>query len=342
MNRYKIISILVSIFCSTTRATQEPYDIIIIGSGPAGLTAATYAARAKLNPLVIEGKPGGTLMSVEKIQNWPCFESISGFELMQQMLKQAKKAGATIIHDTIRDVDLTTRPFTLSTHGGKKFQARALVITTGMTPKKIGCPGEQEYYQKGICNCALCDAPLFDKLDVVIAGGGIMALQNAKFLTKYANKIIIINNQEALSGPENLINEISQSPKVTVLNNCNVTAICGDGEKITHIAINGPDQKEQNIPAAGIFVSLGYEPNTALFKDKLTLTSDGKIKINHVGHTSVPGVFAAGAAATIPHEQAIICAASGCIAAIEAGNFVGKSAPKNLVYRCQTRDLSVS
>jgi thioredoxin reductase (NADPH) len=281
-------------------------------------------------------------MPVEKIQNWPCYDSISGLELMQQMMRQAKKAGATFISDIVTNVDLRKRPFILTMVSGNTLQAESLIVATGMTPKKLGCPGEAEYKQKGICNCALCDAPLFDGQVVVVVGGGMMALQNAKFLTKYAKKIIIINNTDALSAPKKMVQEIQKAPMVTILNNCTVTRIKGDNEKVTAIDIIDQHHNERTIATDGVFVSIGYEPNTELFKGQLDINNAGKIICSPLGHTNVPGVFVAGSVGTIPHEQAIICAASGCIAAIEAGSFIGRTPPKNLNYRCQKEDLSVS
>lgn len=294
------------------------HQLIIVGSGPAALTAAIYAGRAKLNPIVIEGNPGGLLMSVSKIENWPGCDSISGTELMQRMMDHARKVGVLFISDEVTNIDLSKRPFTLKTSQNLEFSAQTLIIATGMTPKKLGCPGELEYRAKGVCNCAMCDAPLFAKQTVVVAGGGIMALQNAKFLNKYAKEIIIVNDQKELSGPFELRQEIKRMAKVKTLNNHTVTNICGNQDGVTAIQVCDQNGTTKNIAATGIFVSIGYEPNTELFKPWLTINQENKIEINALGHTNVSGVFAAGTAATIPHGQAIVCASSGCIAAIEA------------------------
>jgi thioredoxin reductase (NADPH) len=294
------------------------HQLIIVGSGPAALTAAIYAGRAKLNPLVIEGNPGGILMSVSKIENWPGCDSISGMELMQHMMDHAKKVGATFISDQVTEINLSKKPFSLKTSQNLDFSAQTLIVATGMTPKKLGCPGESEYRTKGVCNCAMCDAPLFAKQTVVVAGGGIMALQNAKFLNKYAKEIVIVNDQKELSGPFELKQEVKRMAKVKILNNHRVTQICGNEDSVTSIQIRDQNDTIKTIAATGIFVSIGYEPNTELFKPWLTINQENKIEIDALGHTNVSGVFAAGTAATIPHGQAIVCASSGCIAAIEA------------------------
>jgi thioredoxin reductase (NADPH) len=315
-------------------ATTQHHTIVIIGSGPAGITAAYYLGRSyKMAPLVIEGNPGGTLMSVSKIENWPCYESISGVELMQQMTKQAKKAGAIFLSDIVTNINLNNRPFTINLISGNTITAEALIVATGMTPKKVGCPGEDVYRRKGICNCALCDGPLFMNQQVVVVGGGGMALQNTKLLTKYAKKITIINKAPELSGPEALINELKQHQKVTILNNCSLTSIAGNGEKVTAITYQDEQKNNHELPTDGVFISIGYEPNTELFKNKLTINNVGKIEISPLGHTSITGVFGAGTATTIAHDQAIVCAASGCVAAIEAGNFIGRTPAKNFTYR---------
>lgn len=316
-------------------AQTQRHAVAIIGSGPAGITAAYYLGRSyKLKPLIIAGNPGGTLMSVTKIENWPCYESISGLELMQQMTKQAKKAGAIFLSDIVTKIDLSNRPFTITLMSGNIITADALIIATGMTPKKLGCPGEDVYRHKGICNCALCDGPLFMNQEVVVVGGSGMALQNAKLLTKYAKKITIINKSPELSGSESLLADIKQHPKVTILNNCTLTSIMGNGEKVTSITYQDEKNTAHALPASGVFISIGYEPNTELFKGQLPITSTGKIEITALGHTNIPGVFGAGTATTIAHDQAIVCASSGCIAAIEVGNFIGRAPAKNFTYRC--------
>lgn len=335
MNKKLLRLIIVFFILPLLVGNESVHPVVIIGSGPAGLTAAIYASRAKLNPLVIEGSPGGTLMSVAKIENWPGYDSISGFDLMQQLLKHAKKAGTTFLSDFVANIDLSKRPFTITMVNGKKILTETLIITTGMAPKKLGCPGEEQYRHKGVCNCALCDAPLFNGKTVVVVGGGMMAMQNAKFLIKYAKKIIVVNTLPSLTAPKQMIQEIEKSPNVTILNNCTLTCIDGDKEKVTSVTITDHNNNASNITSDGVFVSIGYEPNTTLFKGQLTINNAGKIEISPLGHTNVPGVFAAGAAATIAHEQAIICAASGCIAAIEAGEFIGRKPPKTLLYRCQ-------
>jgi len=312
----------------------QHYQLIIIGSGPAGLTAAIYAGRAKLKPLVIEGMPS-ILTTVANIENWPCHEKISGGELIENMSNHAKKSGAEFLSDQVIEINAKQHPFVIKTTGGQEIAAQAIIIATGMCPKKIGCPGEQEYWGKGVAHCAHCDAPLFEGLTVVVAGGGMMGLQNAILLKKYAKKIILLNNANSLSGPYDMIKQVEESPIIEIHHNYKVTKISGDDEKITTIESIDRENNKQTFPADGIFVSVGYEPCTQLVKKILPTDAEGRIKTDSLGHTTIPGLFAAGNATTIPHGQAIICSSSGCIAAIEAEKFLGRKPRKRALFSCQ-------
>ncbi len=336
MKRLLVISLpfIMSSISSDFNQSPQHNQLIIIGSGPAGLTAAIYAGRAKLNPLVIEGIPS-ILTTVNNIENWPCHERISGAELIENMTNHAKKSGAQFITDEVSEIQLKEHPFRIKTTNGKALEADAIIIATGMCPKKIGCPGEKEYFGKGVAHCAHCDAPVFEGLTVVVAGGGMMALQNASLLKKYAKNIIILNDKERLSGPQEMIKEIESSPTIEIISHCNVTAIKGDLDKITSIEARDNNNKKYSFPADGIFISLGYEPCTNLFKNVVDTDAEGHIKISPLGHTKIPGLFVAGNAGTIPHGQAIICASSGCIAAIEAEKYLGHRPRKKRLFSCQ-------
>ncbi len=337
----KLLSIM-ALFCIGTKGSSDgatQHQLIIIGSGPAGLTAAIYAARSKLNPLVIEGMPS-ILSTVSSIENWPCYEKISGRDLIKSMTDHAKKTGAHLIADEVTEVNIKKRPFILKTARGQTLSTQALIVATGMSPKKIGCPGEKEYFGRGVANCAMCDAPFFKDQTVIIAGGGIMALQNIALLNKYAKKVIIINNKASLSGPPDLIEHVKKleqdhPEKVEILPNQKIVKIIGDDEGVTSVEVTDKNNKTHTIKTSGVFISMGYEPCTDLFKGKLPTGSEGRIKTDPVCHTSIPGLFVAGNAATIPHGQAIVCASSGCIAAIEAEKYLERNPKKPRLPSCQ-------
>jgi len=312
----------------------QHHQLIIIGSGPAGLTAAIYAGRAKLNPLVIEGAPS-ILTTVNNIENWPCHEKISGAELIESMTNHAKKTGTEFLADEVVEINIKQRPFLIKTLSGQSLAAYALIIATGMCPKRIGCPGEKEYFGKGVAHCAHCDAPLFEGLTVIVAGSGMMAIQNALLLKKYAKKIFLLNNKSTLSGPQDMTKQVEESPTIEILHNYQVTKINGNEDKITTVDAQDKYGKNHTFNADGIFISLGYEPCTKLVKNNLKTDQEGRIKTSPLGHTAIPGLFAAGNAATIPHGQAIICASSGCIAAIEAEKFLGHKPRKRALFSCQ-------
>ena len=312
----------------------QHHQLIIIGSGPAGLTAAIYGGRAKLQPLVIEGTPS-ILSTVSTIENWPCHEKISGGELIDNMSKHAKKSGAQFLSDEAIEIKVKDHPFVIKTAGGQELHAQTIIIATGLCPKKIGCPGEQEYWGKGVAHCAHCDAPLFEGLTVVVAGGGLMALQNVLLLKKYAKKIIVLNDVSSLSGPDDMIRQVEECPLIEIYHNCKVTKISGDDDKITTIESTDREKNKKIFTADGIFVSIGYEPCTKLVKKILPTDPEGRIKTDCFGRTIIPGLFVAGNASTIPHGQAIICASSGCIAAIEAEKFLGRKPRKRALFSCQ-------
>ncbi len=324
---------IASATCIFAGATQH-HQLIIIGSGPAGLTAAIYAGRAKLKPLVVALTPG-VLVTVPSIENWPGHEKIAGVDLVQPMIDHARAVGAQFLQDEIVAIDLKRRPFVLTTSGGDKLTATALIVASGMTAKKIDCPGEKEYWGKGVCNCALCDAPLYNGQTVAVVGGGMMAMHNTLFLSKYARKIIVLNDKASLTAPKEQIKRIERLPNVEIRHSCKVMRIVGDESKVTAIYAQCANAPEQKIDVRGVFVSIGYEPATYLFKNQLELDGEGKIKIDALGHTNREAVFAAGNAATVACSQAIVCAASGCIAAVEAEKYLGRKPRKRTLLSCQ-------
>jgi thioredoxin reductase (NADPH) len=334
----KRLSIAAILLCIGTKGNlvehTQHHELIIIGSGPAGLTAAIYAGRSKLNPIVIAGQPS-VLATVADIENWPCHDHISGTDLITHMTNHAQQAGAHIIHDEVEQVTITQRPFTITTKGGTMLRAKALIIATGMCPKKIGCPGEHEYFGQGVAYCALCDAPLFQDRHVVIVGGGMMALHNATLLSKYAKKVTILNNKTHISGPPELVARVENAHNIETMPQCTVTQILGNEHGVTGIEFTDTQNTTHTLTTDGVFISLGYEPCTDIFKHILPTDHEGRIKTNSLGHTRIEGIFAAGNASTIPHGQAIICASSGCIAAIEAEKYLGQRPTKTRLFSCQ-------
>lgn len=312
----------------------QHHQLIILGSGPAGLTAAIYAGRAKLKPCVVSATPS-VLASVLNIDNWPGQEKISGADLLQPMLTHAKNVGAQFLSDEISAVDLQHQPFILTTTSGDKLSANAIIIAVGMRPKRIGCPGEETYWGNGVCNCALCDGPLYTGQSVAVVGGGMMALQNVVLLGKYASKIILLNDKKVLSAPKAQIAQALKLPNIEVIHECKLLEILGDNEKVTGIKIKKADGQVKTLAIDGVFISIGYESATGPFKGQLDMDEQDKIKIDALGCTNKPGVFAAGNSATIACSQAIVCAGSGAIAAVEAEKYLGRKPRKKTLLSCQ-------
>lgn len=318
-----------------TKQDSQHHQLIIIGSGPAGLTAAIYTGRAKLQPLVLAGELS-VLGTAPVIENWPGLEHTDGATLINNMRTHAQHVGAHIVDDRALSISLDKTPFTVQTENGLTLTTDAIIIATGTTHKKAHCPGEEEYCGRGVNNCALCDAPLYNQLPVTVIGGGMMALQNVLWLRKYASTITIINDSEALRGPKKMLADVMQTKNLTVLNNCTLRRIIGEQGRVTGINVCDPaTNAERTIACNGVFVSLGYEPNVSLVTGKLPINEEGKIISDSLCGTAIPGVFVAGSVASTPHSQAIICAASGSIAAIQAEKFLGHKPRQKSLWNCQ-------
>lgn len=297
--------------------------LIIIGSGPAGLTAALYAARAGLKPLVLQGTaPGGQLMGTTAVENWPGEKSILGPTLMLQIQDHALHVGAQLIHETVREATLTQQPFMLSTEK-QKYSAQSIIIATGATPRKLGCPGENEYWGRGVTTCAVCDGALYKNKRVLVVGGGDTAMENASFLTNFTDAITLVHILPQFTASLPMQQRVLNNPKITSIYSSTVTAIGGDREHVTHVTITNQETgKEQVLPVDGIFLAIGLVPNTHLFKNQLDLTNYGYIKLYSATATSVPGIFAAGDVADARYRQAITSAGSGCAAALDAERYL--------------------
>src|SRR3989339_333758 len=300
-------------------------EVIIIGSGPAGYTAAIYAARADLKPLLFEGKqlggqPGGQLMLTTEVENFPGFpEGMMGPEMMEKFKKQAERFGTRIVPEDVVAVDFSKRPLIVKTQT-ETYQAKAVIICTGAQAIWLGVPGEEEYHGRGMSACATCDGFFFRGKNVVIVGGGDSAMEEANFLTKFANKVTVIHRRDTLRASKIMQERAKQNPKIEFLWNTVVQEVLGDGNKVTGVRLlNNQTNEEQVFPTDGVFASIGHKPNTGLFEGQLEL-DEKKHLVVQTGSTktSVEGVFAGGDVIDHTYRQAITAAGSGCMAALDA------------------------
>lgn len=299
--------------------------LIIIGGGPAALTAAIYAARANLKPLIFEGSmPGGQLMGTTAVENWPGTVSILGPDLMMNMRAHAVAMGAEIISQEVASVDLNKKPFHITTANGQEYSAKVIIVATGAKPNKLSnCPGQDEYWGKGVTTCAVCDGALYKDKKVVIVGGGDTAMEDASFMTNYTNDIIIIQNLEQLSATYAMQQRVVNNPAIKIIYSSTVTEIKGDGKKVTGIIINNLKTHEKTeLTTDGVFLAIGLKPTTELFKGQLELNSYGYLKLSDGTKTSKDGVFGAGDVADARYRQAITSAGTGCMAALDAERYL--------------------
>lgn len=306
---------------------MERRQVVILGSGPAGLTAALYAARAELAPLVIAGPDlGGQVSLTHIVENYPGFpEGVGGQELVQRLKDQAERFGAEIRLDMATAVGLRRRPFRIVVQGGE-VEARALIIATGAAPRRLGVPGEEDLVGMGVSYCATCDGHFFKGMEVVVIGGGDSALEEGLFLTRYATQVTIIHRRKQLRAGPLLQKRARNHPKIRFLFNKVVTEILGEdvveGVRLRDV-VSG---EEQVYPTAGVFIFIGHEPNTALFHEQLALDERGYVKVDAYTRTSVPGVFAAGEVADPRYRQVITSAGMGAQAAMEVVHFLSAEA----------------
>lgn len=303
-------------------STKE-HDLIIIGSGPAGLTAAIYSSRAFLKPIMIEGNPpGGQLMGTTAVENWPGNQSILGPQLIQNLKDHAKHFGTQIISDVVTQVDFSQKPFTITTKK-ETFKSKAVIISTGASANKLGCPGEQEYWGKGVTVCAVCDGAFYPNKKVVIVGGGDTAMEDASFMSKYTDDITIVHILDKLTASPAMQKRVLDNKKIKIIYSHTVSEIKGNGNHITELVLTDQINKQaKTIPADALFLAIGQKPNTALFKDQLELDKFGYIVTHEGTKTSVEGVFAAGDVIDRKYRQAIVSSGSGCMAALDAQRYL--------------------
>lgn len=299
------------------------HKLIIVGSGPAGLTAAIYAARANLSPLVINGKnPGGQLMGTTDVENWPGEIKISGPKLMMQMQEHAAHFGTQFLDESVTSVDFSKKPFQLTTDTKTVLSADSVIIATGALPKRLNCPGESALWGKGVTTCAVCDGAFYKDRPVVIVGGGDTAMEDASFMLNFTNKITIVHILDKLTASAAMQEKVLDNAAITIIYNHTVTEIQGK-EHVTGVIITDQKSKKQQLlPTDAVFVAIGLNPNIGPFKDHVALTQSGFIKVEKHTHTSVPGVFAAGDVYDYQYRQAITSAGSGCMAALDAERYL--------------------
>ncbi|MBE7468705.1 MAG: thioredoxin-disulfide reductase [Anaerolineae bacterium] len=300
-------------------------ETVILGSGPAGLTAALYAARANLKPLVITGNElGGQIATTTEVENFPGFpQGLTGPELVEKMQEQAERFGADVTIDTIQQVDLSRRPFRLTGHSGD-YYAKSLIITTGASPRKLGVPGEPEFVGRGVSYCATCDGFFFRDKDVVVIGGGDSALQEAIFLTKFARQVTIIHRRDSLRAGYTLQERARKNEKIAFIWDTVVTKINGD-PVVTSIELKNVKTGETwTRPTDGVFIFIGHLPNSYLFQGQLAIDDQGYLITDKELRTSVEGVWAAGEITDPIFKQAITSAGMGAAAAIAAERWLAE------------------
>lgn len=305
---------------SESNSSQRPdtYEVVIIGSGPAGYTAGIYTSRAKLNTLLISGSlPGGQLMTTSEVENYPGFPNgIFGPELMMNMRQQAERFGAKLLDDEVVEVDFKRRPFGVRTQG-QEFRSESVIICTGASPRKLGLKAEQEFAGKGISYCATCDGPFFKGEDIAVVGGGDTAIEEATFLTKFGKSVKIIHRKDSLRASKILQEKAFENPKIDFVWDHVVSDISGN-RKISSISVrNLRTGEERKISVGGLFVAIGHEPNTSIFRGQLQLDDKGYIALTKNTKTSVEGVFAAGDVHDYRYRQAITAGGFGCMAALD-------------------------
>ena len=299
-------------------------NVIVIGSGPAGFTAALYAARANLAPLVLKGlEAGGQLMLTTDVENYPGFaDGLLGPELMDQMEKQAARFGAEILPVHVTDVDLSERPFVVRA-GDQEWRGRTIIVATGATARWLGVPGEEKLRGRGVSACATCDGFFFRDRELVVVGGGDTAMEEATFLTKFASKVTIVHRREDFRASKVMSARALANPKVDVIWNTTVAEVHGD-DAVSGVTLNDVrTDRSRTFAADGLFVAIGHDPNTTLFRGKLALDDEGYVTVAEPRTaTSVPGVFAAGDVTDRIYRQAVTAAGQGCKAAIDAERFL--------------------
>ena len=303
--------------------------VLIVGSGPAGYTAGVYAARAMLEPILISGfQPGGQLTITTEVENWPGHTEIQGPDLMVNMEAHAKSTGVKIVNDHVTELLVDRHPFMAITDKGSHYSADSIILATGAQAKWLGLPSEEKFKGFGVSACATCDGFFYRNKKVVVIGGGNTAAEEAIFLTKFADKVTLIHRRDTLRAERILQNRLTSNEKINLLWNHELTEILGsenplgvEGIKVKNVT----DGSEKNLECDGVFVAIGHDPSTSVFKDKVKLDKDNYVITEKGGtNTSVPGIFAAGDCVDKIYRQAVTAAGMGCMAALDAEKWLAE------------------
>ncbi len=300
------------------------HNVVIIGSGCAGLTAAIYAARANLRPLVLDGhEPGGQLSLTTHVENFPGFpDGIMGPELIENMRKQAKKFGAEFKAGAVNEVDVSRRPFRI-TAGKDTYETKSLIVAAGASARLMGLKGEKELIGHGVSTCATCDGYFFRGKPIAVVGGGDSAMEEANFLSRYASEVFVIHRRNEFRASKIMIERAKANEKIEFVTPCVVEEILAPQGFVEGVRLRNLETKEtRQIPLAGVFVAIGHDPNTTVFKGKLEMDANGYLLAKHGSLTAIPGVFVAGDVQDHRYRQAVTAAGSGCMAAIDAEKFL--------------------
>lgn len=308
---------------------KTKFDVVIIGAGPAGYTAGIYCSRAGYDTLILSGiLPGGQLVNTTEVENYPGFEKgIMGPDLMIEMRKQSQRMGTTIIDDEVVNVDFRHKPFKVLT-ASEEYEGKAIIIATGATPRKLGLEGEQTFGGKGVSYCATCDGPFFRNQELIVAGGGDSAIEEATFLTKFATTVHLVHRREELRASKVMQERAFNNEKIKFHWDSAVVDIKGDQKMQQAVIKNLKTNEETTLDVGGLFVAIGHEPNTTLFKNQIELDDAGYVVLKNKTHTNVEGIFAAGDVHDRNYRQAITAAGFGCMAAIDVDKYITESADK--------------
>ena len=309
---------------------MEQHKVMILGTGPAGLTAAIYAARANLNPVVIEGnEPGGQLTLTTEVENFPGFtDGIMGPELMDNMRKQAERFGAKFVQGWVSGVDLSQRPFQVTVDENDEYVSETLIISTGASAKMLGIPGESDLIGRGVSTCATCDGFFFRNKPIIVVGGGDSAMEEATFLTKFASEVTIVHRRNELRASKVMQDRARNNPKIKWALNVTPLSVKSDGNKVNGLEVRDNETGETRVlPTDGVFVAIGHQPNTAFLNNQIEVDPVGYIVTKGITTaTSVEGVFACGDVMDSHYRQAVTAAGSGCKAALDVEKYLEGSA----------------
>jgi len=308
---------------------KTKFDVIIIGAGPSGYTAGIYCSRAGYDTLILSGiLPGGQLVNTTEVENYPGFENgIMGPDLMIDMRKQSQRMGTTIVDDEVVDVDFRRKPFKVLT-ASEEYEGRAVIIATGANPRKMGLEGEETFAGKGVSYCATCDGPFFRNMELVVVGGGDSAVEEATFLTKFATTVHLVHRRGELRASKVMQERARNNEKIKFHWDSAVIDIKGDQKMQQAVLKNLKTNEETTLDVGGLFVAIGHEPNTKLFKSQVDLDDEGYVVLKNKTQTNIEGIFAAGDVHDRNYRQAITAAGFGCMAAIDVDKYITESADK--------------